>query len=361
MMHELDQRYARQVSLPEIGEEGQGRLQAGSVLVVGAGGLGCPVLLYLTAAGVGSIGVVDHDRVETSNLQRQVLFHEADLGKKKSVVAVERLSSINSSVRLTAFSESLTSHNASALIGAYDLVLDCTDDIETRYLINDTCRVLGKPMVYGALHRFQGQVSVFQYRQGDRAGTDYRALVPEYPEPALTGNCATDGILGAVAGVIGSLQAEQAIRLLCGYGEVLSGKVLLFDFRHYQLHLLDLPEAAPQTVAESAVRMSPASDFPMEVSADELTIDSYVVLDVREAAERSGFIPPNAVHLPFSAMDEGYNRLDPALTWLVFCENGMRSRAAAGWLRSKGFRHVYSLSGGAAALKSTIQDLSVKP
>jgi adenylyltransferase/sulfurtransferase len=349
MDHGIKDRYARQEALPEIGKAGQLLLAQASVLVVGAGGLGCPAMLYLAGAGVGQIGVVDHDQVAASNLPRQVLYREADLGRNKAEAAVQQLRLINSTLQYEAIPESLHAGNAKSLIREYEIVLDCTDDFATRFVINDFCRELQKPVVHGALHRYQGQVSVFHYPDDRGVRFDYRELVPSVPNPATVASCVQDGILGTVAGVIGTIQAEQAIKVLCGMGDVLAGKVLLLDLRHYTTKLLELS-------GYSTREFSPAPDLQQvlphsfEVSIEEMSAGSFTLLDVRESAEQ--IKDADAVNLPYSDLDEGYRQLDPATTWLVVCESGLRSRAVTGWLRSKGFERVFSLRGGLAELQS---------
>lgn len=337
-------RYARQLILSELGPEGQRRIMEGKVLVIGAGGLGCPALLYLAGAGVGTIGIVDHDRVEASNLPRQVLYGEQDLGVNKAEAAMARLMERNSMIRIEAYPEALQAENVEALIGQYDLVLDCTDDIGARRIINATCRRLSKPMVFGALHRFQGQVSVFHYHQQGQAGADYANLVPEGADSSAIPSCSTEGVLGVVPGVIGTLQAEQALRILCGYGEVLSGKVFLFDIKSYRSYLWDLSLAAGNHI--------PGSNPNAEVRPEELPEGSYVLLDVREEAEQDGQPLAGAVHLPFSNLDQRVHTLDKLTNWLVVCKHGNRSRATVSWLRSKGFIKVHSLKGGIAGMNS---------
>jgi molybdopterin/thiamine biosynthesis adenylyltransferase len=223
-------RYSKQLLLPEIGKAGQERLKSAHVLVIGAGGLGCPVLQYLTAAGVGTIGIVDFDVVDETNLQRQVLYSVNDIGKWKADVASKKLSVLNSHINPIAISCKLETGNASDLISGYDLVVDCSDNFETRYLVNDVCVLLEKPFVYGGIHKFEGQLSVFNYRNADGVfGPTYRCVFPEvHPEETLL-NCSLSGVLGTVPGIIGTLQANEVIKMITGTGEVCSGKILLLD------------------------------------------------------------------------------------------------------------------------------------
>lgn len=221
---ELD-RYARHIVLPGVGGAGQARLKQSSALVVGAGGLGSPVLMYLAAAGVGRIGIVEMDAVDLSNLQRQVLFDTQTLGQPKTDVARARLNSLNPHVEVETYALKLDSHNALSILEPYDLVIDCTDNLPTRYLVNDACVLLDKPLVYGAIHQFEGQLSVFHYR----GGPCYRCLYPEPPKPGTVPSCAEAGVFGVLPGVIGSLMAAEALKMLLGQGETLSGRLLVYD------------------------------------------------------------------------------------------------------------------------------------
>ncbi|GIW24010.1 molybdopterin-synthase adenylyltransferase MoeB [Meiothermus sp.] len=221
---ELD-RYARHIVLPGVGGAGQARLKQSSVLVVGAGGLGSPVLMYLAAAGVGRLGIVEMDRVALSNLQRQVLFDTEHIGQPKAEVARARLNGLNPHIEIHTHTLKLDSHNALEILAPYDLVVDCSDNFPTRYLVNDACVLLDKPLVYGAIHQFEGQLSVFHYQ----GGPCYRCLFPNPPQPGTVPNCSEAGVFGVLPGVIGSLMATEALKLLLGQGEVLSGKLLLYD------------------------------------------------------------------------------------------------------------------------------------
>ncbi|WP_439555573.1 molybdopterin-synthase adenylyltransferase MoeB, partial [Dyadobacter sp.] len=215
-------RYSRQILLPEVGLTGQEKLKSAKILVVGAGGLGCPVLQYLTAAGAGEIGIIDHDHVEVTNLHRQILYSEADLGKKKAVTAAEKLSILNGFVKFTPYPVQLTESNAAEIVSKYDLVIDGSDNFDTRYLVNDTCVKLNKTWVFGSILRFEGQVSVFNYHNGPT----YRCLFPDAEEGD---NCAEAGVIGILPGIIGTYMANEAIKVICEIGEVLSGKLLLIN------------------------------------------------------------------------------------------------------------------------------------
>ncbi len=225
MGHQLMRRYDRQIILPEIGIAGQQKLAKANILIIGAGGLGCPLLLYLAGAGIGHIGLIDNDVVEESNLHRQVLYHTADIGKYKSDVAAARLELFNPDVRFSSYPVRLTSQNAAELIGRYDLIIDGSDNFHTRYLVNDTCVLLKKPLVFGSIYQFEGQVSVFNLN----GGPDYRSLYPEPPSPDEVPNCAESGVVGPLPGIIGSIMANEAIKIICDFGEVLSGQLFVFN------------------------------------------------------------------------------------------------------------------------------------
>ncbi|MDH5609789.1 MAG: HesA/MoeB/ThiF family protein, partial [Cyclobacteriaceae bacterium] len=231
------QRYSRHLLLPEIRQEGQQKLKNSRVLVVGAGGLGVPVLQYLTAAGVGTIGIVDFDTIDLSNLQRQVLYNEAEVGFSKSKTAAQKLARLNSDIQLIPYHLSLTSSNALDLIREYDLVVDGTDNFPTRYLVNDACVLLDKPLVYGSIFRFEGQVSVFNHK----GGPNYRDLFPVPPPPELVPNCAEGGVLGVLPGIIGSMQASEAIKIITGIGETLSGRLFLYDSLTFTTRTITIP------------------------------------------------------------------------------------------------------------------------
>jgi len=234
---ELD-RYARHIVLPGVGGAGQARLKKSAVLVVGAGGLGSPVLMYLAAAGVGRLGLVEMDRVDVSNLQRQVLFDSAGIGSPKAELARDRLLSLNPHVQVETYPLKLDSSNALTVLASYDLILDCTDNFPTRYLVNDACVLLDKPLVYGAIHQFEGQLSVFHHQ----GGPCYRCLFPSPPRAGTVPNCAEAGVFGVLPGVVGSLMATEALKILLGLGEVLAGKLLVYDALQANFRTIRFPK-----------------------------------------------------------------------------------------------------------------------
>jgi adenylyltransferase/sulfurtransferase len=223
-------RYSKQLLLPEIGMQGQENLKKAKVLIIGAGGLGCPVLQYLGAAGVGTIGIIDFDFVDITNLHRQVLYTVDDIGKAKSIIASEKISLSNPTIKLEPFNLKLESSNAQEIIFKYDIIVDCTDNFETRYLINDTCMLLGKPFVYGGIHKFEGQLSVFNFVKSDGSiGPNYRDVFPKMVQDEMEVNCDVSGVIGVLPGIIGTMQANEVIKIITDIGEVCSGKLLIYN------------------------------------------------------------------------------------------------------------------------------------
>jgi adenylyltransferase/sulfurtransferase len=348
-------RYQRHLSLPGFGPAAQERLKAASVLVVGAGGLGCPALLYLAAAGVGRICVVDPDRVDTSNLQRQVLYGSGDVGTNKAESAAHKLRSLNPLVRVDPRPVRLDRSNALALVESCDLVLDASDNFPTRYLVNDACAIAGRPFVYGAIQGFEGHVSVFNWR----GGPTYRCLFPEPPPPGSVPSCAEAGVLGAVTGLIGCAQACEAIKVLGGVGEPLSGRLLIWDALTMESRIVGLrrdpegrriAELPPEGYGE-ACEAPPQRD---EVGSDELRRllaggSRLQLLDVREDWERVlGSIEPS-VHMPLRRLETAPDvaPLDPGVPTVVYCAAGIRSLRGIQILRERhGFRSASSLRGG---------------
>ena len=362
-------RYQRHLGLAGFGPDAQEKLRAGSVLVVGAGGLGCPALLYLAAAGVGRVVLLDPDTVDVSNLQRQILYGTADAGRPKALAAAERLRALNPHVAVDARPERLTRDNALALVRSVDVVLDGSDNFATRYLVNDACVLAGRPFVYGAIQGFEGQVSVFNHRDGPT----YRCLFPEPPPPGAAPNCAEAGVLGVLPGLVGALQATETIKLLAGIGEPLSGRLLLFDALSMSTRTLRLaasPAARsitglPPEGYGDTCRVSPASP-PAEASPpDEISPDALraalassappQLLDVREDWERAlGALSPSA-HIPLAALPSAdLSALDPSLPLVVYCAGGVRSAKALPLLRARApFTELRSLRGGFKAWVSS--------
>ncbi|MBD2722980.1 molybdopterin-synthase adenylyltransferase MoeB [Hymenobacter armeniacus] len=351
-------RYSRHLLLPEIGPAGQQRMKAARVLVVGCGGLGCPVLQYLAAAGVGTLGLLDFDTVDDSNLQRQVLYATADVGRPKAVVAAEKLAAQNPFITLQTHQMLLSSDNVLDLFAPYDLVVDCSDNFATRYLVNDACVMLGKPLVFGAIFKFEGQVSVFNYQNGPT----YRCLYPEPPAPGDAPSCAEIGVLGVLPGLVGTLQATETLKIILELGEVLSGRLLLVDalgmrFQSVKFRAVaanqQLTALAPDYAAfcgeaplEAAPRRAP------ELSADDLKAwqqsgRPLQLLDVREpheAARRS----IGGRLIPLGQLSEQLAEIAADVPVVVHCASGVRSQKAAQLLLAQGFGEVYSLRNGLA-------------
>ena len=361
-------RYSRHLIMPEVGVEGQRKLKAGSVLCIGAGGLGSPAAMYLAAAGVGTIGIVDFDVVDFSNLQRQIIHGTPDVGRSKLASAKDRLTAINPLITVNTYEEMLSSDNAMRLFAPYDIILDGTDNFPTRYLVNDACVLLGKPNAYGSIFRFEGQASVF----ATKGGPCYRCLYPEPPPPGLVPSCAEGGVLGVLPGVIGVIQATEAIKLITGIGEPLVGRFLIYDalrmrFRELKLKkdpdcpvcgthptvtkLIDYdefcgihppaPEAAAVTAGSNATEITAVELKQRLDRGDKLTL-----LDVREPNEYQINRIPGTVLIPLGEVPRRYAELNKDDEIVVNCKVGGRSAKAADFLRTVGFKRVLNLKGG---------------
>jgi len=356
-------RYARHLVLPEFGEEGQNKLKRGSVLIVGAGGLGSPAALYLAAAGVGKIGLVDFDTVEATNLQRQILYGESSIGRPKLDAARERLHDLNPHISIETFPSALSSQNARELFEPYDVILDGTDNFATRYLVNDACVLMKKPNVYGSIYRFDGQVSVFDSTRGPC----YRCLFPDPPPPHLVPNCAEGGVLGVLPGIIGTIQAAEAIKLLAGVGVTLIGRMLIFDaltMSTRQIRLAKNPQCkvcGPDPVIRDLIDYeeycSPVND--LEISASQLSErlsrgEDLVLLDVREPHEFQAGHLQAAQHIPMQQVPHSIDRLPRDKEMIVYCRSGGRSARVQQFLMSQGFEKVKNLTGGMMAWKREV-------
>ena len=360
-------RYSRHLIMPEVGMEGQLKLKSAKVLLIGAGGLGAPLGMYLAAAGVGRIGVVDFDVVDFTNLQRQVIHGSSDVGRKKLDSAAETMNEINPYVQIDKHDTALTSENALELFRDYDIVVDGTDNFPTRYLVNDACVLTGKPNVYGSIFRFEGQTTVFAYQ----GGPCYRCLYPEPPPPGLVPSCAEGGVLGILPGTIGLIQATETVKLILGKGEPLVGRLLLYDalamrFRELKLRknpecpvcgthptitkLIDYQEfcGIPQHEPTPAASGIPEID-PTEVKAKLDRHEPFVLIDVREPHEwQIGHIP-YAKLIPLGELPARVNELNSADEIVAHCKSGMRSAKAVEFLQKAGFRKVKNMKGGILA------------
>src|SRR5216117_3243799 len=353
-------RYSRHLILPDVGVPGQEKLKAARVLLIGAGGLGSPAALYLAAAGVGTLGLVDFDNVDVTNLQRQILHGTKDVGRPKLLSARERIADVNPHVRLETYETALTSKNALDILSGYDIVVDGTDNFATRYLVNDACVLLDKPNVYGSIFRFEGQASVFHAKRGPC----YRCLYSEPPPPGLVPSCAEGGVLGVLPGIIGSIQAMETIKLIVGAGEPLIGRLLLFDALKLQFRELKLAKdpdcpvcGRNPTVTElidyqafCGIGAEPSYDGA-EITAHELRDEwernpALVVVDVREPHEREIAHIEGTKLIPLSELPGRLGELDGHAEIVTHCHHGVRSMKALEILRGAGFSKVRSLQGG---------------
>ena len=359
-------RYSRHLILPEVGMDGQRALKAAKVLCIGAGGLGSPAAMYLAAAGVGTLGIVDFDVVDMSNLQRQIVHGTTDIGRPKLDSARDRLHAINPNVHIETYETALSSANALQLFEPYDVILDGTDNFPTRYLVNDACVLVGKPNAYGSIFRFEGQASVFATKDGPC----YRCLYPEPPPPGLVPSCAEGGVLGVLPGIIGTIQATETIKLLLGKGEPLIGRFLIYDALRMRFRELKLRKDADCPVCGTNPTVTQLIDYEQfcgvrphaESSnvADTITDDMtprelkerldrgepIVIVDVREPQEYQINRIAGSRLIPLGELPQRYEELDPNAAIVCQCKSGMRSAKATGFLRSIGFKNVRNLAGG---------------
>ncbi|MCP4440401.1 MAG: HesA/MoeB/ThiF family protein [Aureispira sp.] len=354
-------RYSRHLRLKEVGEEGQEKLKNAKVLVIGAGGLGCPILQYLAAAGVGELGIIDFDEVEESNLQRQVLFGTSDIGTNKAVAAKNRLESLNPLITITTYPYKLTTKNALELFASYDIIVDGSDNFSTRYLVNDAAIICGKPLVYGAIHRFEGQVSVFNYEEGP----SYRCLFPNPPKAGSVPNCSEIGVLGILPGIIGSMQATEALKLILGIGKPLSGRLLVYNALNHQQLLLQISknveviEQTKQSVDDfedmnydvfcgiEPIDTDNIQEITAEELANKLQTQSVQLVDVRESFEQPKLTKYPVISIPVKEILTKASNIDKTLETVIFCQHGIRSQHAIELLQEHfGFKNLSNLKGG---------------
>ncbi len=359
-------RYSRHLIMPEVGMEGQLKLKQARVLCIGTGGLGAPLGLYLAAAGVGRLGLVDFDVVDFTNLQRQVIFSSSDVGRRKIEAAAERLRSLNPAIQIDTYEAQLTSENALDILRPYDVIVDGTDNFPTRYLVNDACVLLGKPNVYGSIFRFEGQATIFSYP----GGPCYRCLYPEPPPPGLVPSCAEGGVLGVLPGIVGAIQATETLKLILGKGETLVGRLLQFDalamrFREFKLRkdpacpacgetrtitkLIDYAEFCGIRGEEApATAIGVPEMTPRELKSRLDRGDALFILDVREPHEYQ--ICNLGGHLiPLGEIPKRASELDSSREIVAHCRSGKRSAEAVEFLRKAGFRKIWNLKGGILA------------
>ena len=370
-------RYSRHLILPEVGMEGQQRLKAAKVLCVGTGGLGSPLALYLAAAGIGTLGIIDFDTVDSSNLQRQIIHSTKDVGRKKVDSAQDKLNALNPALNVVKHDTMLTSANALEIFAQYDIVADGTDNFQTRYLVNDACVILKKPNAYGSIFRFEGQASVFATEEGPC----YRCLYPEPPPPGLVPSCAEGGVLGILPGLVGTIQATEVIKLILGKGEPLIGRLLLVDaltmrFRELKLRknpecpvcgpnptvteLIDYnqfcgiaPEASSDAPIKNGIPQISVKELKSRLDKRETNNDNFLLLDVREPYEFQ-IAQIGGLLIPQNDVPNRLNELDKSREIVVHCRSGARSQKIAELLKQNGFEKVSNLAGGILAWSDEI-------
>ena len=346
-------RYNRQIILPELGEEGQHKLKKAKVLVIGAGGLGCPALYYLSAAGVGNIGVIDDDTVDVSNLHRQIMYNESDIGKEKALCVKEKITQFNPNTEVNVYPKKLSIDNALHLIKHYDIVLDGSDNFATRYLVNDACVILKKPFVYGAVFQFNGQVSVFNFK----GGPTYRCLFPEPPTEGTMPSCSEAGVIGVLPGIIGSYQASEVIKLITGIGKPLSGQLFMIDLRTNFSQTIKFKLTPKNLEIKKLKENYSIQSCDLERALLEITpfeLKSWLneekniiqLIDVREKEEFEAY-NIGGVNIPLSKLDQNIKQVLPSKKIVICCQSGTRSKLAQARL-TKTFpkTEIYNLSGG---------------
>ncbi|NIM20233.1 MAG: molybdopterin-synthase adenylyltransferase MoeB [Candidatus Latescibacteria bacterium] len=370
LCHEEILRYSRHLILPEVALEGQLKLKAARVVLVGAGGLGSPLGLYLAAVGVGRIGLIDSDEVDLPNLQRQVMFETGEIGHPKCDVSRDRLRALNPEIEIVAHKTHLTNRNALDLLSGYDIIVDGSDNFPTRYLVNDACVLLRKPNVYGSVFRFEGQATVFSLEDGPC----YRCLYPEPPPPGLAPSCSESGILGVLPGIIGTIQANETIKIILGVGESLKGRLLLFDALKIRFNELKLPKNPNCPVCGEQPTIKELIDYeafcgahgdetqlavdvseiaPAELKSKLEAGENILLLDVREPYE-SQISNLGGRKIPLGEFATRIHELEPTREIVVYCRTGVRSATAVDLLRNAGFRKVWKLKGGINAWAAEI-------
>ncbi len=355
-------RYNRHIILSEIGPAGQDKISKAKVLVVGAGGLGCPVLQYLAAAGIGTLGIVDFDVVDESNLQRQVLYGLSSLGQNKATAAKMRLSDLNCTIQINNYTYKLTFQNAIELFNQYDIIVDGTDNFETRYLVNDAAVLTGKPLVFGAIYKFQGQVSVFNLNNGPT----YRCAFPNKPEKDTVPNCSEVGVLGVLPGIIGSLQANEVLKIVLGIGDVLAGKLLYYDALSNQTTTLKVKRSdleiekvlsGKKDFSQRELDGGCKIDIPEVSVKDILGKPDVEFIDIREHFEQPKLETVEALQIPLSELRQHLDKINPNKEKAIFCQSGIRSKQAVSILRELNIENCFSVREGAAEIDSYIKEL----
>ena len=352
-----NKRYSRQIALAEIGETGQLKLQNARVLVIGAGGLGCPVLQNLAAAGVGTIGIVDGDVVDETNLHRQLLYTLKDCGKSKVEVAKKVILELNPEIKVNVYRDFFGTQNAFEIVSDYQIIVDCTDTLAIRYLINDVAVVKKIPVVYASIYKFQGQVSVFNYKNGP----SYRCLFPEQEGLNATPSCVESGVLGVLPNTLGTLQATEVLKIILEIGTVLSGKLLIYDALHFQTQIIDFAKN-PKAIEKGFIIGSQLlnskktkENLSPEAFLEKCQQLEIIVIDVRELDEKPEFKGTNVIQIPLSRLEEYSKKLDKNQEIVLFCQTGQRSQTALNYLKKSGFVGVFHLGRGIESLKNQIE------
>lgn len=363
------ERYSRHMVLPGFGLEAQHKLKKANVIVVGAGGLGCPVLQYLTAAGVGEIGIIDFDKVSESNLQRQVLYTTQEIGQYKALIAKEKLSGLNPYVKFKIITEKIDSSNALDILKPYDLIIDCTDNFPTRYLLNDASVLLEKPLIYGSIFRYEGQVAVFNLN----GSPTYRDLYPEPPAPGSVPDCEEGGVLGVLPGIIGCMQANEALKIISGIGEPLTGKLLLFDSLSLESNVIEFPDRKQSESIKKlldyeqfcGVNQSTKPAGMKEVTVAELKSlkdkgEDFQLIDVREEYEFE-ICNLEGELIPISQIPDNVDKISRDKKVILHCRSGARSGNTIKWLeKNHNFENLYNLKGGILAWADQIDTSMTK-
>ncbi|MGA1226002.1 MAG: molybdopterin-synthase adenylyltransferase MoeB [Tamlana sp.] len=354
-------RYNRHIILSKIGQAGQDKLSKAKVLVVGAGGLGCPILQYIAAAGVGTLGIIDFDVVEKSNLQRQILFGTSSLGQNKALAAKKRLEDLNNEIKINAYSEPLTYQNAIDLFEEYDVIVDGTDNFETRYLINDACIIINKPSVFGAIYKFEGQVSVFNYQNGP----SYRCLFPNPPKKDAVPNCSDIGVLGVLPGIIGNMQANEVLKIILGIGQVLSGKLLFYNALTSQTSFLKINKIEDnfhKVLKETHVFNKKQLQINCDVAPTEISIKDILLrkniqfVDVRESHELPKVEDLKVTNIPLCELEKHLDKINPDKEKAIFCQSGIRSKETVSVLKKHNINNCYSIKEGASEIIQFIKE-----
>jgi molybdopterin/thiamine biosynthesis adenylyltransferase/rhodanese-related sulfurtransferase len=350
-------RYSRQIALSEIGEAGQLKLQNARVLVIGAGGLGCPVLQNLAAAGVVTIGIVDGDVVDETNLHRQLLYTLKDCGKNKVEVAKKAILELNPEIKVNVYPEFFSTQNASEIVQDYQIIVDCTDTLAVRYLINDVAVFKKIPVVYASIYKFEGQVSVFNYKNGP----SYRCLFPEQEGLNAAPNCVESGVLGILPNTLGVFQATEVLKIILEIGTVLSGKLLIYDALHFQTQIIDFtrnPKAIEKGFINGTQLLNSKKtkeNLSPEAFLEKCNQLGIVVIDVRKSDESPEFKGQNVIQIPLGQLEEYSKKLDKNEEIVLFCQTGQRSQAALNYLKKSGFVGVFHLGKGIESLKNQLQ------